>query len=382
MGKKYLRTTLLYILAGVLSIVMVLMSGCSVDGSGVRNDQGTDGSAVDSGSGQEQVDQNGLYAADLDNEYLVGATAWQLSAESRALIEQAFTVASGEVDRMMERCNDPKDGDWTYDADQNEMFYKGKRVAVITDIDDTLVDGSGYNCDQIANGGEGSSIAFARFIQSKTYDALPGAVDFIKHCDDNGIEVYYVTNRSDLGYAVGESDSKGSYEDVVGPGKGEYIGPDGNELGASVYQCLGETMYDMSYESMKDLGFPVDDQHLIINDSKQNGSSKEPVRQAVEKGNDAYPNGQREGEGTTDTALTAPVGPHHIAMLVGDSLSDFTDDFSADDLTADSRADLVPEHAEEFGTRWILLPNAMYGSSYTYAKQYGLTELLKEHAYE
>ena len=323
----------------------------------------------------------GRYSANLNYEYKVGATAWQLSAEARALMEQAFAAASLQVYQCMEKCTDPEDTDWVYDAQENAMYYQGVRVAVISDIDETLVSTAALNCDIYGNNGDSSNVAFARLIMSDSCAACPGALEFILLCERNGIEVFYISNRSDEGYQIGERDSQGSYTQAKGSGNGAYVDSYGNEIGTSIYQCVGKSFYDITLESMQKLGFPADDQHLILNDSVLKGSSKESARQAVIQGTQAYPNGQREGENTSGSALYASIEPHYVLMLLGDSLGDMTDAFTADGLDAVSRAALVEEYAEEFGTRWIVLPNAMYGTSYSYALYYGLTDLLQHYSY-
>jgi len=50
---------------------------------------------------------------------------------------------------------------------------------------------------------------------------------------------------------------------------------------------------------------------------------------------------------------------YHISLLFGDNLNDFSDIFEKKDPAA--RAALVDQNQEEFGRRFILLPNAMYG---------------------
>ena len=97
-------------------------------------------------------------------------------------------------------------------------------------------------------------------------------------------------------------------------------------------------MYDFSLESMRRLGFTMDDRHLILNDSALLGKSKEAARQAIAAGSAAYANGQRVDEKTLGTAVTVEMEPHSIVMMLGDNLADFTDDFSDEDLDAVSRA--------------------------------------------
>ncbi len=139
--------------------------------------------------------------------------------------------------------------------------------------------------------------------------------------------------------------------------------------------------YDISLESMKKLGFPVDAQHLIVNDMKLNGSSREPARSAIRSGDEAYPNGQREDGNVTGSALTAEIEPHEIVMLPGDTTGDFTDAFSLDSLDAVERRDLVREYAGYWGRTWIALPNSIYGGSITYAAAYGEEALFKYYSY-
>ncbi len=49
-----------------------------------------------------------------------------------------------------------------------------------------------------------------------------------------------------------------------------------------------------------------------------------------------------------------------ITMLIGDNLNDFADVFEKKNIT--ERFELVDEMKSEFGSRFIVLPNAMYGA--------------------
>lgn len=325
---------------------------------------------------------SGRYMKNSDYEHLVSGTVFQLSAEGQSLIEQAYVTALKQILYMKYLCNDPSKEDWKYvtGADgKPEMYYKGKRVAIISDVDDTLVDGAHYTCNIIAENGDWNNIAFARFLQSDGCTALPGAVDFINTVKDSGIEIFYVTNRSDQGYKIGQKDSFSSYNKTKkSDGKGSYVLSDGTEIGTSIFEVLGKSMYDISMESMKRLGFPVDDAHLIVNDGKINGSSKEPARDAIRNGADAYPNGQRESENSINSALTVKLEPHFVAMYLGDQITDFTDDFSDKNLDAVGRAELVKQYTDKFGTEWIILPNAMYGQAVEKGIEFGPNNLFQK----
>ena len=50
---------------------------------------------------------------------------------------------------------------------------------------------------------------------------------------------------------------------------------------------------------------------------------------------------------------------YHIALLFGDNLADFTNDFEC--KTTAERASKADSMKNEFGKRFIVLPNAMYG---------------------
>ena len=373
------------IAAAVLAMVLVCGLVIFAYDSGKRAGESSLSSA------QRQAEEAGTEDAGISPnpayDFLGSGLAWQLSAESQGLMMQGFAIAENYVDEMVAMCEDPDNTQWVMENDKEgnkRMLHNGVRVAIVSDIDDTLVDGANYTADVVGNDGDYNNAAFARFVMSDSCTALPGAVDFVKKCVDSGIDFYYVTNRYDQAYKPGQSDSVSSYEQSIAKeGKGLYCQADGTEIGSSLYQTYGKTIYDISYASMEKLGFPVDDQHLIVNDTKLKGSSKEPVRSAIREGSAAYPNGQRTDGSAMDCATTTELEEHEIVMLLGDNIGDFTDDFTAENLDAVSRSALASgeDYAGEWGTKWIVMPNAMYGNSINYATAYGMNKLFKHYAY-
>ena len=105
------------------------------------------------------------------------------------------------------------------------------------------------------------------------------------------------------------------------------------------------------------------------------------TKQAIAEGSEAYPNGQREDENPSGTATKITMEPHSVVMMLGDNLGDLTEDFSTDELDANSRAELTQNYTDQIGTTWILLPNAMYGNNFTFAEKYGFRELLSDNSY-
>ncbi len=105
--------------------------------------------------------------------------------------------------------------------------------------------------------------------------------------------------------------------------------------------------------NLKKLGFPnVNDQTLLVQTDPKN-SSKEGRRQTVG-------------------------AKYRIVLLMGDDLNDFSDVFE-NNKTVEGRAAAADRYKEEFGRRFIMLPNAMYGDweSAIYDYNFKLTEAEK-----
>src|SRR5258706_15206463 len=102
--------------------------------------------------------------------------------------------------------------------------------------------------------------------------------------------------------------------------------------------------------NLRNLGFPnVNEETLMVR--PQDGKlSKEPRRQSVS-------------------------ARYHVVLLMGDDLNDFAAVFE-NSKTVDTRLESVDRNKEEFGTRFIVLPNPMYGDweSAIYEYNFKLTE--------
>lgn len=321
----------------------------------------------------EEGDVQTGYAANPAHEYIAGAAAWQMSAEAHALMMQGFHIAENNIDNLVRMADANEQGyHWVEEDGARKLYLEQKRVCVVCDIDDTLVDGVHYTANILGKNGEWTNRAFTDFVLSNGCTALPGAVAFANACVENGIAIFYVTNRYDQGYKTSET----GYAGQEG-----YQKADGSVIGSSTYDLFGKTMYDITMESMASLGFPLNmegadhycaDAFLIVNDTKLNGSSKEHVRQAIASGG-TISTGERTQESNRFPA-TVDLSAHHIAMLLGDDLNDISQIFS-DSPDAVNRTALSIEHMDQWGAEWIVFPNAVYGSAMNYALQYGLKEL-------
>lgn len=89
---------------------------------------------------------------------------------------------------------------------------------------------------------------------------------------------------------------------------------------------------DATLKNLREAGFPNAEPQFLL--CKQSDRSKETRRQQI---------------AATNT----------VCLLLGDNLADLAAAF--DVITVDARQSAVARSAKEFGTRWILFPNPMYG---------------------
>lgn len=107
------------------------------------------------------------------------ATAYQQhAAEYQALCLQAYNIARLRVDEIVK-----------------ETTPKPK--ALITDIDETVLNNSPYEAHQVLQGKDYDSNSWMEWSAKVQADTIPGAYSFFKYAADKGIDIFYVTNRGD-----------------------------------------------------------------------------------------------------------------------------------------------------------------------------------------
>jgi 5'-nucleotidase (lipoprotein e(P4) family) len=111
------------------------------------------------------------------NNPLAFAVAWkQTAAEYDALYLQGFNVARMHVDRAL------RDG--------------RKRLAVISDLDDTVLDTRDYWREVLsANAPMFDDATWDSWVATNRVKATPGAREFLTYCREQNVEVFYITNR-------------------------------------------------------------------------------------------------------------------------------------------------------------------------------------------
>ncbi len=213
--------------------------------------------------------QDSVNVRGIDNIKLLPVLWQQQSAEYAALCYQAFNLATY-------RLNDMK-------------LKRRKRYAIITDVDETVLDNSYFEARQILKNEGFDPAAWKRWTSEAKATAVPGAIEFFKLAASKGVQIYYVSNR------------------------------DTSEVASTI-------------DNLKALGFPhADREHMLFMD---NTSSKEPRRQHLLRN-------------------------FEVVMMFGDNLNDFATVFERKSIP--ERNDETKKLRDEWGRKFIVLPNVIYG---------------------
>ena len=112
-----------------------------------------------------------------DNPLLMATLYNYYAAEYQALCYQAYNVAKERVARL------------------RKEFPKKKNMAVVVDIDETILNNSPYQALTIEKNSHFPR-CWDTWCQLAVAKSIPGAVSFLKYADSLGFQVFYVTNRS------------------------------------------------------------------------------------------------------------------------------------------------------------------------------------------
>src|SRR5699024_10191752 len=172
--------------------------------------------------------------------------------------------------------------------DQDLAQASAQPRAIILDIDETVLDNSPYQAYNALHD-EQFPDHWNDWVNAAKAKPVPGAKDFLNYANQNGVQIYYVSDRST------------------------------GQLKATK-------------KNLANQGLPqATDDHILLNG--KNDKSKETRRQATEKNN-------------------------NVIMFFGDSLTDMNDPKSP---SVKDRYQDVMENANQFGSKYIILPCPMYG---------------------
>ena len=129
-----------------------------------------------------------------------------------------------------------------------------------------------------------------------------------------------------------------------------------NSQGVEVFYVTNRriTEFDVTFQNLKNVGFPIKKENLLM---KTTQKTKKPRRDLIKK-------------------------KFHIVLLMGDTLGDFADIFDGKPL--DARATLVDTKKKDWGKKFIVLPNPLYGDWEwaLYNNDYKITPKGKQQAWE
>lgn len=221
-------------------------------------------------------------------EHLIMSVLWQQnSAEYKALCFQAFNQARYILDTFLKNR-------------RNE-----KPLAIITDIDETILDNSPYSAQMIARDENYNKSSWIEWGKKESAELVPGAGDFLNYAASKNVDIFYISNRFDT--------------------------------------QLQETINNLKAHNMPN----IHPENILL---RGKDSGKEPRRQMVYQ-------------------------THNVILYIGDNLSDFHKSF--DNKNSSERNKIAKSMNTAFGTKFIVLPNPMYGDWETkglYESNYKLTE--------
>ncbi len=199
-----------------------------------------------------------------------GALYQQRAAEYKALTLQAYNIAHQRLDAYLQQQSD-------------------QPFAVVTDIDETILDNSPNAVHDALLGKTYSDTSWSAWTTREEADTVPGAPSFFKYAASRNVTVFYISNRSAA------------------------------ELAPTIANLK---KYDFPY---------ADAAHIFL---KTTTSGKDERRALV----------------TTN---------YNVLLYFGDNLGDYKGVFDKQSLSR--RDSLVHLYAADFGNRFIVLPNPVYG---------------------
>lgn len=122
----------------------------------------------------------------LQEQAALGLNWVQQSGEYQALAYQAFNTAKVAFDQA--------------------KVAKGKKKAVVVDLDETMVDNSAYAGWQVKNHKAFDGESWTRWVNARQTQAIAGAVEFNNYVNSHKGTMFYVSNRKDSGEKAGTLD--------------------------------------------------------------------------------------------------------------------------------------------------------------------------------
>jgi 5'-nucleotidase (lipoprotein e(P4) family) len=122
---------------------------------------------------------------------VLNAVLWtQRSVEFKATALTAFALARIRLDQAL------ADPHWTAAPREQTGPYRSLPPAVIVDIDETILDNSGYQAWMVLKDTTFDPKTWNAYVKTVTSLPIPGALEFTKYADGKGVKVFYISNRT------------------------------------------------------------------------------------------------------------------------------------------------------------------------------------------
>ncbi len=119
----------------------------------------------------------------------LNAVLWmQTSVEYRASALQAYALARRQLDAAL------ADPQWTAALEQTGSLAT-RRPAVVLDLDETVLDNSGFQARMTADTTFFTDAAWHAWCEERKATAIPGAVEFLAYAAGRGVTPIFITNR-------------------------------------------------------------------------------------------------------------------------------------------------------------------------------------------
>ncbi len=120
----------------------------------------------------------------------INSVLWiQTSAEFVALSTQAYRGAMASLDAGL------ADTSWTATPVEQQDGYETLPPAIILDLDETVLDNSGYQAWLVASDSTFGSDTWTEWCEAREATAVPGALAFLDYARERGVTVFFLSNR-------------------------------------------------------------------------------------------------------------------------------------------------------------------------------------------
>jgi len=227
------------------------------------------------------------------------STLWvQTASEYKANSLQAYNSA---IQNIQKAIHDPS---WTAAIEQKN-YVSSLPLAVICDIDETVLDTSKYQAQLVTEGSDFNPESWDKWLATRNAPAIPGAVQFINTMHDLGVEVFYISNR-------------------------ECRKREGNESACPQEQDAIDNLIKVGIIDAKP-------ENILLKNERPGWTSEKKTRREF------------------------VASKYRILMVFGDDLGDFLPDVKKN-ITPVQRDRLVHKYENNWGKKWYILSNPMYGS--------------------